>query len=273
MADRPINPPPLTSTTLPEPVPGAALDDYVKSLAGAHAAFDPATNPTDAEAAANASLGPRLEELRRDRRTARRALEGVMPRWFSMTQIGVGSVAEVVGCWRLFEELGVASWPAFVLGTMLAVGLITLAMLASRAAKTTRRGFWALVAILGAIAISIGVLRAGELKGDDEEPRAAVLARFVLLVAATFGPPLLIESASRSLREHGAAFDRVADLENEADEVASRLAAGHTYIEAKVQGDQQHAEKVEHLTHAARAAFPHHFPTSPTTQEENRHDD
>lgn len=269
MIDRPTLPPPLTEMSLPEPKPGATLENYVGSLVSAHTPYNIATNPTDAEAASNASLGTRLDEITRDWRRARRALEGVMPRWFSMTQIGVGSVAEIVGCWRLFEELGVASWPAFVLGTMLALGLITLAMLVSRAAKATRRGFWAAVAILSLIAISIGVLRAGELKGDDEEPQVAVLARLVLLVAATFGPPLLIESASRSLRENGAAFDHVADLKDERDEIADRLASGQHYIAKHIDIDQRHAEQVQNVTAAALAKYPNHFPANAPTKEDD----
>lgn len=273
MADLPINPLPITLTTLPEPEPGATLTDYVRSLAGAHTRFDPATNATDAEAAANASLGPRLEEIRRDWRAARRALDGVTPRWFSMTQIGVGTAAEIVGCWRLFEELGTPRWPALVMGTMVAVGLVTLAMLVSRAAQTTRKGFWAAVGLLGIVAISIGFLRVGELNGDDDESRASALARFVLVVAATLGPPLLIESASRSLREHGAAFDHAADLKKEHDEVGARLENGQRYIRVRVEGDQRHAERVEHLSHAARASFPLHFPAASMAEKENHHDE
>jgi hypothetical protein len=146
-------------------------------------------------------------------------------------------------------------------------------MLVSRAAKTTLKGFWAAVGLLGLVAISIGFLRVGELNGDDDESRASAFARFVLVVAATLGPPLLIESASRSLREHGAAFDHATDLKKEHDEVGARLENGQRYIRVRVEGDQRHAEKAEHLTHAARASFPHHFPANPVAQEDNHDDD
>lgn len=265
---RPPPRPNYATLPLPVPTPGATLDHYVHALVGVHTPYDPTTNDADADAAAKDALGPRVDELTRDWELAASALNGVPAAWLAMAAIVLASVIETIGCGLVFKELGLPSPAYWVFGLMLAVGLTALALLVSRAATTTKRkGFWALLLSLGVVVGAIGILRAGELRGEDDEPLAVTVSRLILVITCTVGPALVIEAAGRVRVQHGAAFDRAQALKTQLEAVRARRDSGQRYIRTRTAEDRRYAEDVALIRHRALAQYPTHFPPTPPDME------
>jgi len=242
---------------LREPKLGISLHQYIVSEIGSRPVHAPDRNPRHQRAVRDAMIGPEVDAQQRvvDALAQRRAEWS--PSWLHLALIALGAAFEIVLSEQLFFHLGIDRPQSIILAVSLALLLVALLSIFTRAKNKAIA--WVTCAVFLLILGAIAVLRTGEVSSNEDstilEPIAmTVVFLFIAAASAVFIEIVLINhiAAARVGREMHVE-------ENKLNELKSRMEAGRGFDEQSYDAVVRYDKRYRETGAKALAMFPDHF--------------